>query len=438
MKRTFSLLLRLPRQFWFRPALMTVLAVLLAEVLIRVEEAYGVPPGLRFIYGGSPTGARTLLGAVASSMIGVAGTVFSITIAALSLASGQMGPRLLNNFTEDKGNQYTLGVFISTFAFSLYTLRAVQGGEGDSVAFVPHYGVTVSMLLAAICLGMLVYYIHHISSSINIAQVTGLLRNDMRGVLDAYTIAPGQEQAANTVTVPASSFWEGATPVYHSEQGGYLQATDLGPLLALAAKHDLCLLLEVRPGDYVFPYMRVARLRGLPAGQLPPFEVSDALTLGPQRSKEQDPEYVVRQLADIATRALSPGTNDPLTAVGVLDQFGDALCRLKGRSFPSGVRVQGGQVRLIESVTSFGGMTDQMFHMIRQYGADAPAVVVRMFEVLTRAAQVLERPDWRAELARHAALLHQDARAKIENTGDLRDIEARFREFQEAVSPLPI
>lgn len=135
MKRFWLRLRQFSGQFWFIPALFTVVAVVLAELGITLEERHGIPRELNFIYAGGETGARSLLGAVASSSIGVAGTVFSITIAALSYAAGSMGPRLLDNFTRDRGNQLVLAVFIGTFAFTLYSLRAVQGGENP---FVPH------------------------------------------------------------------------------------------------------------------------------------------------------------------------------------------------------------------------------------------------------------------------------------------------------------
>ena len=146
-------------QFWFLPAVMTALALLLAWAGIQLEEQYGIPDGLTWVYSGGESGARSLLSAVASSAIGVAGTVFSITIAALSYAAGSMGPRLLDNFTRDRGNQVVLGTFIATFAFTLFSLRSVQGGEDSP--FVPHYNVTVAMGLALACVAALVYFLAH-------------------------------------------------------------------------------------------------------------------------------------------------------------------------------------------------------------------------------------------------------------------------------------
>ncbi len=108
--------------FWLLPAAIVALAIALALGLVALDKSGLVPDWLvnsPWLYSGGGMGARTLLGAIASSTIGVAGTVFSITIAALSLAAGQMGPRLLRNFARDRGNQFTLGALLGTFSYSL-------------------------------------------------------------------------------------------------------------------------------------------------------------------------------------------------------------------------------------------------------------------------------------------------------------------------------
>ncbi|WP_338034035.1 DUF2254 family protein [Lichenicola cladoniae] len=133
--------------FWVIPGLMVMWGILGAVGSVHLDRTGVVPKWLitsPWLYNGGATGARTLLGAVASSTIGVAGTVFSITIAALSLAAGQMGPRLLRNFTRDRGNQFTLGTFLGTFSFALMVLRSVR--TQDEGEFVPHLSLTLSIL----------------------------------------------------------------------------------------------------------------------------------------------------------------------------------------------------------------------------------------------------------------------------------------------------
>lgn len=420
MKKLWLRLSQLTQGFWFVPAMFTVLAVVLAELGISLEEQYGVPKQLTFIYGGGETGARSLLGAVASSSIGVAGTVFSITIAALSYAAGSMGPRLLDNFTRDRGNQVVLGIFIATFAFTLYTLRAIQGGEENP--FVPHYNVTATMLLALACIGALVYFIAHVTASINMTHVVNLLRDDLEEALKEAT-----EQREDPQVRPASppeAFWEGGEEL-RAKSSGYLQLLDIEGLVKRADADDVALRLYVKPGDYVFRNSVVAV--GVP--RLPE-KVLDALTLGDTRMRGQDLEYSVRQLAEVAARALSPGTNDPVTAIDVIDRFGDALCGLGNRDWPDGVYSSGDHLRLVRSTTTFGSLLDSMFHMIRQYGKDSPAVTLRLLEVLRTVASCTDDAERRNELSRHAELVYTDALENTPNEADKAELKERYLQFK--------
>ncbi|CAM3572306.1 DUF2254 domain-containing protein [Deinococcus frigens] len=424
MNRTWLRLRQITQEFWFIPAVMTVLALLLAEAGISAEESYGVPEGLRFVYGGGETGSRSLLSAIAGSSIGVAGTVFSITIAALSYAAGSMGPRLLDNFTRDRGNQFTLGTFISTFAFSLYTLRAVTGSQDQP--FVPHYNVTFALVLAIFSVAMLVYYLAHITGSINMTHVANLLRDDMRDSLMRATLKEDPDR--DLAVAPPPEFWAGGE-VLHAPSGGYLQLTDNDLLLKKAREADVALLLHVRPGDYVFPNSVIAvGVPRLPQG------VMDALSLGDRRTVGQDLEYSVRQLSEVAARALSPGVNDPVTAIDVVDRFGDALCSLQDRRWPDGVYHHGQVLRLVVPVTDFVGLTHSMFSMIRQYGKGSPSVMVRMLEVFGTAASCLRDAERRAVIRHHAELVREDALANIENSADRADIEDRYRKVLDTLA----
>lgn len=184
--RLRKLLDDLRRTFWVLPALLVLAGLLGAEGAIHADTAGWAPDWLKErLYSGGETGARTLLGAIASSTIGVTGTLFSITIAALTLASSQMGPRLLDNFTRDRGNQVTLGVFLGSFAYSLVVLRQVRGGE-DNV-FVPQVALAGAMVLALLCVALLVYFVQHMASRINIDTVIELVRRDLFNALDSLT-----------------------------------------------------------------------------------------------------------------------------------------------------------------------------------------------------------------------------------------------------------
>ncbi len=407
--------------FWLIPGLMVMAGVLGAIGMVSLDGSGIVPQSLLdgpWLYNGGGTGARTLLGAVASSTIGVAGTVFSITIAALSLAAGQMGPRLLRNFTSDRGNQFTLGAFLGTFSYALMVLRSVRTqGEGE---FIPHLSLTVAILLAFVCVGTLVYFVGHMAGRINVDTVIELVSEEVRASVVRLTT-----DAAPPPPPPAC--WNGAVPVTDPRRG-YLQHFDADGLADWATGQGVSVRLLVKPGDYVFPGAVIAEV--VPACEGASGAVTDATALGPQRVSSDDLEYAVRQLVEVAVRALSPGINDPHTAISVLDRLGATLCDLVSLHLPTGTVVRGGRVALQAPGFDYAGLTDAMFHMIRQNAAGSVAVLIRILEVLTAVAGCEPDPERRASLRRHAGLVLADAERSVSNTSDLDDVRRRHDRFR--------
>ena len=359
----------LSETFWLVPAAMVLAGILAAIGLVTLDRSGAVPPALLespWLYNGGGTGARTLLGAVASSTIGVAGTVFSITIAALSLAAGQMGPRLLRNFTRDRGNQVTLGAFLGTFSYALMVLRTVRThSEGE---FVPHVSLSVGILMAFGCVGTLVYFVGHMAGRINVDTVIELVSRDVSAAIRRLTTGDRQPPR------PSDALWRQATPVT-SPRRGYIQQFDADGLADWAAARGTAIRLLVRPGDYVFPGAPIALV-------IPPVEgvggaVDAAMAVGPDRVSSVDLEFAVRQLVEVAVRALSPGINDPHTAMSVLERLGAALCELAPRHLPTGVSERAGRACLVLPSVDYDGLVDAMFHMIRQNAAGSAAVLIR-------------------------------------------------------------
>ena len=187
--RNRKLINDLSEAFWVIPGLMVLAGVIAAYVFVLLDHVSPQPDPLleeAWLYRGGPAGARAVLGAIASSTIAVAGTVFSITIAALSLASGQMGPRLLRNFTRDRGNQITLGAFIGTFVYALMVLRTVRSPLERE--FVPHLSLTVAILLAFVCVATLVWFVAHMAQRINVDTVIDLVSSDVHTGIDRMTV----------------------------------------------------------------------------------------------------------------------------------------------------------------------------------------------------------------------------------------------------------
>lgn len=412
-------------QFWLRPAVVVLACLGLGQFAVWLETAHlagydASSPEANWGYSGGAEGARALLSAVASTTIGVAGTTFSITIAALSLASGQMGPRLLRNFIRDGRNQVVLGIFLGTFAYALIVLRTVRTVQ--ETPFVPHLAVTGAIVLAMVSVATLVWFVHHIATSINVETVVDAVHQDLckavrERTLDAAGIpAPTDDPVGSPAAVPGS---------------GYLQALDAERLADWAHENRVVVRLGVRPGDYVpmgLPLARVsARVEGVEDA------LARVLTFGRRPAALQDIEFPVRQLTEIAVRALSPGINDPFTAGSVVDHFGDTLCRLAPRHLPTGVHERDGRIVLVHPATDYDGLCDSMFHMIRQNAAGSAHVLGRMLDVLTRVARVERSPGRVEELRRHADLVVAAARRDVADPADLEDLVARHRSFGIAV-----
>ncbi|MEO6033199.1 MAG: DUF2254 domain-containing protein [Burkholderiaceae bacterium] len=418
-------------RFWLVPATMVLVGVLGAVGLVNLDRSGVLPDWLlesAWLYNGGGTGARTLLGVVASSAIGVAGTVFSITIAALSLAAGQMGPRLLRNFTRDRGNQVTLGAFLGTFSYALMVLRSVRTqNEGD---FVPHLSLSVGILLAFLCVATLVYFVNHMASRINVDTVIELVSSEMQ---DAITRLGSSEPSNAQMPWLAA---DGAGLVAQARRG-YVSNVDAEALADWAAREKTVLRLLVRPGDYAFP--------GAPIAVCHPAvddcdAVGSALDLRAERISADDIEYAVRQLVEVAVRALSPGINDPHTAMSALDRLGAALCDLVPLHLPDGLFQRDGRCVLVLPAVDYDGLTDAMFHLIRQNAAGSATVLIRMLEVLTAVASCERDPVRLNALQRHAALIVSDAQRNVATPSDLDDLRRRSERFTQMliVGPLAL
>ncbi|WP_419759799.1 DUF2254 domain-containing protein [Acidisoma sp.] len=407
--------------FWVVPGLLVLGGIALALILVQLDRSGVISKAMiqsAWLYSGGATGARTLLGSVASSTISTAGTIFSITIAALSLAAGQMGPRLLRNFTRDRGNQVTLGIFLGTFTYTLMVLRTVRTrSEGE---FVPHLSLTVDIVLAFCCVATLVYFVGHMAGRINVDTVVDLVSDDVRRAIARLTFDEPQPEP------PPLQVWRDGITVTDPRRG-YLQQLDTAGLADWAAEQNTRLRLLVRPGDYVFPGAPIAVMLSEVEGAAA--AISKATAVSEHRASSADLEFSVRQLVEVAVRALSPGINDPHTAMSVLDRLGAALCDLAARHLSLGVTLSGGQPALVVPAIDYGGLTDAMFHMIRQNAAGSAAVLIRQIEVLTAAVACERTPARQAELQRHADLVLGDAERDVSTPDDLEDIRKRHARF---------
>ncbi|HET6604519.1 MAG TPA: DUF2254 domain-containing protein, partial [Xanthomonadaceae bacterium] len=371
--------------FWFVPAVMAGVAVALALVSVTVDEplAEWLALNLGWRFAGGAEGASAVLGIVAGSMITVAGVVFSMTLVALSLASSQLGPRLLRNFMRDSTTQVVLGTFIATFLYCLIVLRTIRRPE--EVAFVPHLSVTLGVLLAVASVGVLIYFIHHVSVSIQANEVAARISKELIERIDH--LFPEHIEGAPTIPTEPSDVGsfevsdKDARPV-GAAKDGYLQFIDGEALLALAVKEDLVVRLEQRTGNYVVASCPLATIwPGSRVTDRLADQIRSLFVLGHQRTSDQDIEFGVNQLVEIAVRALSPGLNDPFTAITCVDNLGSVLSRLVKRDVPSHYRHDHQhELRVIATPNTFHQVADAAFNQVRQYSGSSVAVTLRLLD----------------------------------------------------------
>jgi uncharacterized membrane protein len=384
------------------------------------------------LYAGGAVGARALLSTVAGSMVTVAGLGFSITIVALVLASTQFGPRLLTLFMRDVTSQATLGVFAGTFTFCVLILRSIRG-PGEGAEFVPQVSITAALGLTLLSVAMLVYFFHHVAESIQAPKLVATVAKDLDRAID--TLYPQDIGHGGPEPDPADVPDPATDAVIHAAANGYVQVVDDAALLALAADNDLCVRLLIRPGLFVVLGNAIMAVRA-PAPLTPALEarLRSTLIVGHVRTAEDDLEFSVRQLVEIALRALSPAINDPFTAMAAIDWLGAALARLAAEEWPSRYRYdETGRLRVVADVSTFGGVTHTIFSRIRHYGGSSPVVVNRLLEAVAAFGPHIRVAADRDLVSDETAAVMAMGRSLIASEADLAELERRYRRAVEAL-----
>jgi uncharacterized membrane protein len=416
---------------------MTVAAIALSFVMVALDKAVDTQSlNGNILYGGGPDGARTLLSTIAGSMITVAGVSFSMTIAALALASSQFGPRLLRNFIRDVGNQIVLGTFVSAFVYCLLVLRTVRSVQENQ--FVPHISVTVGMLMAVAGLTVLIYFIHHISGSIQATNIIAGVGRDLDRAIarlfprevgrGAWEVEGGQSKVEEALKAQDGE-------IVLARRSGYIQFIDLEALMEYGRDEDMIIGVACHPGNFVAREGEVATIWSQSRRDSHTLNrVSDAFAIGDRRTPEQDAEFSIDQLVEIAVRALSPGINDPFTAIACIDQLGAGLRRLAELEFPSPYRFdREGKLRLIAHPVTFEGIVDAAFNQIRQYGRSSAAVTIRLLETIAIVAEAAKTEERREYLLRHAMMVERGSRDGMGEPEDWKDADQRYRGVVEAL-----
>lgn len=423
---------RLRENFWFLPAIMILIAIALSVLIVGFDQRISFQQGetLHWIGTISPEGARSFLSTVAGSMISVAGVTFSITLVALAQTSSQYGPRLTSNFLRDRGNQIVLGTFVATFVYCILVLRTIRGTE--ELAFVPHIAVLVGVVLTVASVGVFVYFIHHISTSLKAENIIADIGHELDRAIarlfpEESSLEAYEHELRDEHDIP-DNFEEQAIAIKAS-QSGYVQAIDYDHLEETAVENDLLLQLSCRAGNFIAKGDIIVRAWS-------DEQIDDDLTksigkafiTGSRRLQSQDIEYAIYQLVEVAVRSLSPSVNDPFTAVACIDQISASLAELAERKIPEGYYYdEAEKLRLVRDAITFTGILEAAFNKIRRYGRSNVDVVIRLLEALAIIAVRVHTSEQKEAVITQAHMIRRASEDNIPEPNDLEAIEARYR-----------
>lgn len=405
--------------YWFWPALFAIAGLLLALMLIHLDRS-GATAWLsrtHWIEPARPDGASGMLSVLAGSVIGVASTVFSITIAAVAYASGTFGPRLLNNFMEDKGNQFSLATFVGTFVYAITVLQSVRSADEDGFSFVPQVSLTVAWGLMLLSVAVLVYFLHHVPDSIRINSVLESIGRRLLAEVASRFPEEGQAEA-KMLGWPTGS-------VIAAESAGYIRVIDFEQIDKAARDSDMQAWLMARPGDFVHSGLPLvmAGTEALPEGVAE--RIRSAFALGGSRTPEQDLEFSIDELVEITLRALSPGINDPFTAVNALHWLGAATCLLGQRNLDRDAWNEPAEdCRVVPLRDGFDHFLARGFGSTRSAVATSPIACLVCFDTIRTVALGVSGEARRKAVLAEADLLLEQAELRIEGP-DLLQVRER-------------
>jgi len=418
---------------WFIPAAMTFTAMVTAFLLISVDSLSPENTSLNWlVYSGNPTGARAILSTIAASIITIAGVAFSLNLVILTIASSQYGPRLLKNFIRDTGNQIVLGTFLSTFVYSLIVLLAIR--DEQEPPFVPHIAVAFSFFLALASLGLLIYFINHTSSSIQAEHVITSAYEDLVKAINEFVPQQVERQEQLPIEEVISSLeCEGynlcrlTTP--HS---GYIQAFSHKTLWASSSEQDLVIRLLYQVGDFIVAGECIIDVYS--KDELTPAvknRILASVITGVQRTPAQEIEFPINQMTEIAIRALSPGVNDPHTAITCIHWLGSALVMLATNTLPQDIQYDtDNRLRIIRKVHDFSQLVDFCFDTIRFHAAGNVYVSIHILKSLRKVIQQAKSPAQITALVNLAEVVERSNRERVFEQKELHILTNEYEKLR--------
>ncbi len=415
--------------FWFVPVIIIITSILLSLGLVYLDGQVTLPQDgiVRFFFASSPDSARSILSTISGAMMGVAGTVFSITLVALTLASSQFGPRLIKNFMYVRLNQVVLGAYVSTYLYCLLVLNAVQ--DSNDYIFIPSISILVAIIAAITNIILLIVFIHQIAISLQADKVISDISEFLSKQIKTLFPEKKEEIKESEENLNLSA----AISVYHnrislkSPKSGYLQHINREALIESLNENNSLLELFYRPGGHLVEGVEIGLLYSnshLEKDALK--KILNQFEIGKTKTPQQDLEFSIHQMVEIALRALSPGINDPYTAIACIDNLTATMSYLAQAKFPSKYLFDEEEnLRIIADILEFEGVLDAAFNQIRQFSGGSPAVIIRLMEALTTISNFTKNESHKKAVIQHATMVFSIGKQTIKEQNDLDDLTKR-------------
>jgi uncharacterized membrane protein len=384
-------------------------------------------PAVLFPSHADPQVAQVILAGIAASIMTVVSIVFAILLMTLTLASMQFSPRIIVSFSRDRVTQWTLGIFLGTFS---YCMAALPAARLLPHPFEPVATVLGAMVLALACVGLLLFFIHHISQAISVSHIVDRIAEETEAMIDE--LMPGSRRLVRLKHAQPLAPNPSEQAVL-SHVSGYIRFVDTRRLVAHAKHYHVSVRVLRRVGHFVpagIPLMMVSK-----GNRLPPEGIAELLAafdFGPTRTLQQDVEFGVLQIVDIALKAISPAVNDPTTAINCIDQLSRILIRFASREPPEDLLYDPpGIVRASIAWIHFERLLDAAFEQIRMYSKTDVAVSLRLLRALGDIAAATPDPEFRQILVEHGTRVVAGCAAKL-GEEDLRELRARQSAMESA------
>ncbi|HHV6060393.1 TPA: DUF2254 domain-containing protein [Legionella pneumophila] len=435
--KLLNLLAKMHASYWYIPLVMAIASLLLSILTVYLDQTF-VPQwlvNLGWFHTSKPDRASAILSTIATSMITVAGVIFSMTIVAVSFAASQIGPRLISNFMRDRSNQITLGTFIATFLFCLFILLALfnlnesgASAMGTTKPFLPQISLLVAIILTLCSVGVLIYFIHHIPESINMSNVIGKVGEELNRQIDC--LFPTHIGKGGPSMEPSPSLLGKFKHTICATQHGYIRILDGNSLLKIACKHDFIINVEAKPGDYITEDDTLLTIYS--SGSIPD-TIKQACTqvfvFGHERNQEQDILFLVNEMVEIIARALSPSMNDPFTAMTCMNWLQLMLQKVSKMKPPSSYRYdKHNKLRIIAHPIYFDEFCNLIFCRTRSYICKDRNATMHMLKIIHNVYTHLSCEEHKTILINHATAF-KEAAVSGQSVQDAKEIELLYQKY---------